>query len=224
VFVVAGGLIEMRPVVCMITAPIASAPAADALVERIASAAHAGAHLIQIRQPALDALVVTRLVERALRAAAGTAARILVNDRVDVALAAGAHGVHLRGDSMPTARVRAMVPPGFVIGRSVHSPEEALAAEREGGLDYLLFGTVFASESKPAVAPAGVEQLAAACAAVALPVLAIGGITESVLATVARAGAAGFAAIGLFANAPIEATRQSLQQGMAAFDTPGGLS
>jgi thiamine monophosphate synthase len=111
-----------------------------------------------------------------------------------------------------------------VIGRSVHSREEALAAERAGGLDYLLFGTVFASDSKPGVAPAGVERLADTCAAVALPVLAIGGITQSMLAPVARAGAAGFAAIGFFSNAPIEAMRQRLQQSMAAFDTPEGRS
>ena len=208
----------------MITAPIASTSAADDLVRRIASAAHAGAHLIQIRQPGLDALAFSRLVERARGAAAGTAARILVNDRVDVALAAGANGVHLRGDSMATARVRALVPPGVVIGRSVHSPDEALAAQRTGGLDYLLFGTVFASASKPGVVPAGVERLADTCAAVTLPVLAIGGITESVLASVARAGAAGFAAIGFFSTPPIDGMRQAVQQGVAAFDTPEGLS
>ena len=176
----------MRPVVCMITAPVSSPPAEEDLFRRIASAAHAGAHLIQIRQPGLDALPAMRLVERALRAVEDTPARILVNDRVDVALAAGAHGVHLRSDSMAASRVRAIAPSAFVIGRSVHSAEEALAAERAGGLDYLLFGTVFASDSKPGVAPAGVERLADACAVVALPVLAIGGITRGNL----RAGGA----------------------------------
>ncbi len=162
-----------------------------------------------------------RLVERALRAVEDTPARILVNDRVDVALAAGAHGVHLRSDSMEASRVREIAPSAFVIGRSVHSAEEALAAERAGGLDYLLFGTVFASDSKPGVAPAGVERLADACAVVALPVLAIGGISAATCAPAARAGAAGFAAVGLFANETIEALPQAMTGAIAAFGTFG---
>jgi thiamine-phosphate pyrophosphorylase len=205
----------------MITAPVSSSPAEEDLLRRIASAAHAGAHLIQVRQPGLDALPAMHLVERALRAVEGTAARILVNDRVDVALAAGAHGVHLRSDSMEAIRVRETAPPAFVIGRSVHSAEQARAAERAGGLDYLLFGTVFASHSKPGVSPAGVERLAEACAAVALPVLAIGGITAATCASAAGAGAAGFAAIGLFANGAIEALPQAIAGAIAAFDTFG---
>ena len=210
----------MRPVVCMITAPMSAPAAEDALMQRIGAAARAGAHLIQIRQPQLEALVLTRLVERALRTIEGTAARLLVNDRADVALAAGAHGVHLRGDSMAAARVRAIAPPAFVIGRSVHSVDEAVGAERDGGLDYLLFGTVFPTASKPDAAPAGVESLARTCGAVALPVLAIGGMTVSTLAPVARAGAAGFAAIGLFADAAVDAMPQAVQQACSAFDTP----
>jgi len=205
----------------MITAPVSSSPAEEDLLRRIASAAKAGAHLIQVRQLRLDALPAMRLVERALRAVEGTAARILVNDRVDVAVAAGAHGVHLRSDSMAAIRVRETAPSAFVIGRSVHSAEEARASERAGGLDYLLFGTVFASHSKPGVSPAGVERLAEACAAVALPVLAIGGITAATCASAAGAGAAGFAAIGLFANDAIEALPQAITGAIAAFDACG---
>ena len=213
----------MRPVVCMITAPIGSPAEEDALVQRIGSAARAGAHLIQIRQPHYEALALTRLVERARLAVAGTAARVLVNDRVDVALSAGAHGVHLRSESMPAARVRQIVPAGFVIGRSVHGLEEAVAVERDGGLDYLLFGTVFATGSKPGVEPAGVERLAAVCASTLLPVLGIGGMTVSSLPPVARTGAAGFAAIGLFSGAATEALPHLLAAAISAFDTPGGL-
>ena len=209
----------MRPVLCMITAPIDMPADEDRLVRRIESAARAGVHLIQIRQRNIEALALTRLVERARRAVAGTAARVLVNDRVDVALAAGAHGVHLRGESMAAVRVRSIAPAGFVIGRSVHAVDEAVAAERHGGLDYLLFGTVFATESKPDVAPAGLERLAAVCASVGLPVLAIGGITMSSLASVARAGAAGFAAIGLFNRTGVEALPELLSDASSAFDT-----
>jgi thiamine-phosphate diphosphorylase len=214
----------MRPVLCMITAPAAPASGDDRLVQRIEAAARSGVHLIQIRQPEFEARALTGLVERARRAVHGTAARILVNERLDVALAAGAHGVHLRGDSMGAARARTMTPPGFVIGRSVHSAEEARAAERGGGLDYLLFGTVFPTASKPGVAPSGLDALSETCGAVALPVLAIGGMTASVLAPVARAGAAGFAAIGLFAGGDDDAMSDVVRQAVSAFDTPEGLS
>jgi thiamine-phosphate pyrophosphorylase len=162
-----------------------------------------------------------RLVERALRSVEGTRARILVNDRVDVALAAGAHGVHLRSDSMEAIRARQTAPSRFVIGRSVHSAGEARAAEAAGGLDYLLFGTVFDSRSKPGVSAAGVERLAETCAAVSLPVLAIGGITAATCASAAAAGAAGFAAIGLFANDAVEALPQTIIGAIAAFDASG---
>ena len=80
--------------------------------------------------------------ERLVEAVRGTRARVLVNDRFDVALAAGAHGVHLRGDSLPAVRARRMAPPAFIIGRSVRSRDEAMRAEDGGGLDYLVFGTV----------------------------------------------------------------------------------
>jgi thiamine-phosphate pyrophosphorylase len=208
----------------MITAPLSSPADEATLIERIAAAARGGAHLVQIRQPQLEGLALTRLVERAVRAVAGTQARILVNDRVDVAIAAGAHGVHLRGDSMSASRVRAVVPPAFLVGRSIHSAREALASARTGGLDYLLFGTVFATGSKPGVVPAGLEQLSRVCASVTLPVLAVGGVTAGTIAQVARAGAAGFAGIGLFAGSPIERMPDTMAGSIAAFDTPGGLS
>lgn len=212
----------MRPVICMITPPAPpGAGAEQALVDRVGAAARAGAHLIQIRQPQLEGRALARLVERSVQAAKGTAARILVNDRVDVALAAGAHGVHLRGDSMPAARVRAIAPPGFLIGRSVHAPGEAA---QDGNLDYLIFGSVFMSRSKPGGEAAGIDALAAACAASALPVLAVGGMTAPGLGLVARAGAAGFAAIGLFADGPLDAMPLVVRQASSAFDTLGRVS
>jgi thiamine-phosphate pyrophosphorylase len=214
----------MRPVVCMITAPMASSADGDDILRRIESAARAGVHLIQIRQPQIHTLALTRLVERACRTVAGSPARVLVNDRMDVALAAGAHGVHLRGDSIGAPRVRSLAPAGFIVGRSVHGKEEALAVERDGGLDYLLFGTVFASRSKPEVVPAGVDRLAAVCAAVALPVLAIGGLSAASVQSVAGAGAAGFAAIGLFNSGPIGRLPAVIADVTAAFDSPAGLS
>lgn len=145
-----------------------------------------------------------RLVHRCVAAVAGTRTRLVVNDRVDVALAAGAHGVHLPGHGVPAARVRRIVPQGFLIGRSVHHASEAARVSKEGGLDYLVFGTVFATASKAGVAPAGVHGLAAAAAAVPLPVLGIGGVTVDRASAVARSGAAGAAAIAMFAEACVD--------------------
>lgn len=210
----------MRPVVCMVTAPLAAAADEDLLVQRIEAVARAGAHLVQVRQPHLEARALCHLVERLLGAVRGSPARVLVNDRVDVALAAGAHGVHLRGGSLAARRVRGIAPAGFVIGRSVHSVTEAVAAEQDGGSDYLLFGTVFPTGSKPGVTPAGLEVLAATCRAVTLPVLAIGGVTLATLTSVGRAGASGFAAIGVFATTALDAMPEVVRSASSAFDTP----
>lgn len=213
----------MRPVICMITAPRPSnADAVRELVDRIRAAARAGVHLVQIRQPGFDGRMMTRLVADAVRAVRGTRTRVLVNDRIDVALAGGAHGVHLRGDSVPAARARRIVPCGFLVGRSVHSSEEAVSVARSGGLDYLIFGTVFATRSKPGAA-AGTQPLAAACAAVPLPVLAVGGMTLERLGAVAGTGAAGFAAIGLFDDCATEALHAVVGEAGRLFDTPAGL-
>jgi thiamine-phosphate diphosphorylase len=192
----------VTPVVCLITDRARGGGGADAVVARAAWAARAGVHLIQVRERDLDGGPLTTLVRQCVDAVRGTRARVLVNDRVDVALAAGAHGVHLRADSMPAPRVRALCPPGFVVGRSVHTRDEAVAAAAGGGLDYLLFGTVFATASKPGRVPAGLSALADVALAVSLPVLAVGGITPDKVDEVVGAGAAGFAAIGMFAAAP----------------------
>ncbi len=207
----------MRPVLCMITAS-ADATSDAMLVARVAAAARAGVHLIQIRQPDRDARALVRLVERAVAAVRGTRARVIVNDRVDVAVAAGAHGVHLRGDSMPAARVRASAGEGFVIGRSVHSPEEARSVTADGAVDYVIVGTIFPTASKPAAA-AGLGMLAAACAATRVPVLAVGGMRPDRLAGVADAGAAGIAAIGLFAEPSVDAMETTVERVTLAFDT-----
>jgi thiamine-phosphate pyrophosphorylase len=131
----------------------------------------------------------------------GTECRLVINDRLDVALAVKAGGVHLPADGLPAARARAIAPSDFLIGRSVHSIAEAVDAERGGGCDYLVFGTVFESASKPVGhSVAGLAALASVCAAVRLPVLAIGGITLERVASVVAAGASGIAGIGLFAT------------------------
>ena len=194
----------MRQVVCMITDRLRLGEAADAaLVRRVALAARAGIHLVQIRERDMPDGALARLVAAAVAATHRTRTRILVNDRLDVAIAAGAHGVHLRADSVPARRARLVAPPGFLIGRSVHSPDEAARACREGGLDYLLFGTVFPTASKPGQLASGVAGLSEVVAAArTLPVLAVGGITTGTVRQLAGSGCAGCAAISLFADGP----------------------
>jgi thiamine-phosphate diphosphorylase len=196
----------------------------DHLVAQVREAALAGVDLVQVRELELETDALVRLVERAVAAARGTRARIVVNDRYDVARAAGAHGIHLRGDSYPAARVRGVAPAGFLIGRSVHDPDEAAAVVRAGGIDYLVFGTVFPTSSKPAGhVPVGPEALAAAVrAAEGVPVLAIGGVSVESAPRLALAGAAGLAAMGLFLAGEVGAGRTiaaTVAELRAAFDS-----
>jgi thiamine-phosphate diphosphorylase len=174
--------------------------AEEALVARVAAAAAAEITLVQIRERDMPARDLFQLVTRCLAAVKGTRTRILVNDRLDVALTAGAHGVHLRSDSMPASRARSLAPIGFLIGRSVHSAGEAASAFADGGADYLLFGAVFATTSKPGQSPAGVNALAEVVQASPLPVLAVGGISSETVPRLTGTGCAGYAAIGWFAD------------------------
>jgi thiamine-phosphate diphosphorylase len=185
---------------------------------RVAIAARAGIDLIQVRESALEGGVLHRLVSRCVAAVAGTRARVVVNDRIDVALAAGAHGVHLPADGPDARRVRTMVPRGFLVGRSVHSVREARDATAGGGLSYLLIGTVFATGSKPGQVPCGQETVARSVVETTVPVLAIGGVTLTRVATVVSAGAAGVAAIGMFADPPDWEVAQKVMEIRRIFD------
>lgn len=173
------------------------------LAEVARYAADAGVDVMQIRERDLEGGALAAVTTEVLAAVEGSALRVVVNDRLDVALAAGAHGVHLRADSIPPARARVISPPGFIIGRSVHGVDEAKACAADA--DYLIAGTVWATPSKPGDHPLlSVEGLAAIVRSVKIPVLAIGGVTGDRLPAAARAGAAGVAGIRLFADKGIE--------------------
>ena len=184
-----------------------------ALPSKIAEAAAAGVAWIQIREKDLSGKDCGSLTREALRlvekSSQSTIAstRILVNDRLDVALAERAGGVHLGENSLPLAEARRLAnsrkqDSEFLIGVSCHSLEAARSAAT-GGADYLFFGPVFATPSKAAFgAPQGLERLAEVCRAVSIPVLAIGGITLANAALCFAAGASGIAAIRLFQDAP----------------------
>jgi thiamine-phosphate pyrophosphorylase len=170
------------------------------VVEQCGEAVRAGVDMIQVRERDLEGGRLASLVAELVHLTRGTATRVVVNDRLDVALACRADGVHLRGDSIPPVSARSIAPPGFLIGRSVHHVDEARAVA--SGVDYLIAGTVFPTPSKAGLTEwLGVEGLARICRTVSVPVLAIGGMTPDRLADVASAGAAGVAAIGLFADA-----------------------
>jgi thiamine-phosphate diphosphorylase len=168
------------------------------LNEQARYAADAGIDFVQVREPDLPAATLVTVVSRMVAVTRGTATRVLVNDRLDVALAAGAHGVHLRADSIDCAAVRRLAPRPFVIGRSVHNRDEAIAA---AAADYLIAGTVWPSASKEVGHRVlGTEGLADIVGSVRVPVLAIGGVTRARVVDVAATGSAGIAAIGLFIN------------------------
>lgn len=178
---------------------LADPSALDSVIRR---AIEAGVDWLQIREKDLDARPLAALVRLALAAARESGARILVNDRLDVALATGATGVHLGENSLPVQAVsawrRAAGRNEFLIGASCHSLEAARAAERSGA-DYIYFGPVFSTPSKAAFGPPqGIERLREVCTAVLVPVLAIGGVTAENAASCFAAGAAGIAAIRLF--------------------------
>lgn len=192
------------PIVCLVTDRVRAAVGVPGLSGQIASlvkqavwAADAGIDLIQVRERDLEAAPLTDVVLALLAAIRGSATRIVVNERVDVAITTGAHGVHLRSDSVGCARVRSIAPPPFAIGRSVHAAGEAQASA--DGADYLVAGTVFRTASKPdRTELIGLDGLRGIAKSVATPVLAIGGITVERVSAVASTGAAGVAAIGLF--------------------------
>lgn len=193
------------------------------LRKKIAAAAAAGVDWIQIREKDLSGKELSTLAREAMKLAAANRggvsprvaasppaqaghARILVNERLDIALAADTGGVHLGEQSLPPQEALRLLKwlerKDFLIGVSCHSPTAAKEAER-GGADYLFFGPVFATPSKAAYgAPQGLDRLGEVCRAVTLPVLAIGGITPENAAACLSAGASGIAAIRLFQDAP----------------------
>jgi thiamine-phosphate diphosphorylase len=212
----------VRAVICMVS-DRHRVGGEDGLVSCVRAAAGAGVHMVQIREKDLDARALCDLVARCVDAVVGTRTRVLVNDRLDIAIAAGAHGVHLPAAGAPAPRLRAVAPPAFVVGRSVHGVPEAAEVARAGGLDYLLFGTVFQTASKPATVASGLDVMREAASAVSLPLLAIGGVTLQRLPGIAAAGASGFAAIALFAEAFREGPDRLhtlVKQASLLFDVP----
>lgn len=166
------------------------------LVAQARAAVAARLDVIQVRERDLEAGPLSRVVAALVQVTRGTRTRLVVNDRLDVALACGADGVHLRGDSFDAIHVRRMAPARFLVGRSVRAASDLA---RVGPVDYVVAGTIWPTPSK-AVGHRllGLDGLSAVCAASDVPVVAIGGVEPGRAGSLALAGAAGVAAIGAF--------------------------
>lgn len=167
----------------------------ESLLTNIADQLAAGIEMIQLRERDLSARELLALAEGVLRLPNPGGAKILLNDRTDVALACGAAGVHLRGHSVTPSRIRAIAADGFLIGVSCHTVDEVRRAEDEGA-SFAVLAPIFETPGKgPAL---GTRPLAEAARAVGIPVLALGGITPERIEECMDAGAAGIAGISLF--------------------------
>ena len=176
----------------------------------VGAALDAGLPAVQLRDRDLPGRPLLALAERLRELTKRAGALLLVNDRVDVAVAAGADGVHLGSTSMPVDVARRLLPPGALVGVSTHTVPEVAAATA----DFAFFGPVHATPSKAAFGPPqGVPRLREAVATARVPVLAIGGITRLHIPEVRGAGAAGVAVIRaiLSADDPGGATRALLE-------------
>lgn len=172
------------------------------LEEVVEAALQGGARAFQLREKDLEAKELCRLAERLLQLTRPAGAALLINDRVDVALAVGAQGVHLTQKSLPPAAARRLVGPERFLGVSCHSLQEALEAQ-EGGADFLLLGPIYSTPSKaPYGPPLGSEILRQVRPHIHLPLFAIGGITPANRGEVLRVGADGIAVISAVMAAP----------------------
>ena len=183
------------------------------LIELIDQALEAGLRAVQLREKDLDTRALLRLGKETLDLVRKWNALLFINDRVDLVLALGADGVHLRADSLPVAVTRRLLGPDRLIGVSTHCAEEAITAGREGA-DFAVLGPIYDTPSKRDYgAPIGLRPLEKASDRCGIPIFAIGGITASRIPDVLRAGAFGVAVISaiLSAHDAQSATRRILQ-------------
>ena len=172
------------------------------LVAALLAAAHAGVRAVQVREKDLSPRELYALAVEVRLALAPLGTKVLLNDRADIACAAQLHGVHLPSAGLSPAAARGCLPAGALVGASAHTLVEARYAEAFGA-DFLTFGPVFATPSKAAYGePRGLEALREVCAAVRIPVFALGGVTPDRVPACLAAGAHGVAAISAILNAP----------------------
>jgi len=196
-----------RPLIYLITSGVTTSTTTpesqefSSILNLVEAATAAEVSLVQLREKALSARVLYELALRSVAITSGTSTRLLVNDRFDIALAAGADGVQLTSISMPADAVRRTCGSQFLIGVSAHSFKEAETA-RERQADFVLFGPVFETESKRSFgAPQGLTKLREITHELnEFPVIAIGGISVDSAAECVEAGAIGVAGITMLSD------------------------
>ena len=191
------------------------------LLNLVREALEAELDWIQLREKGTPTNELIQIAEKVVRLPRESHQKLILNDRLDIALACGFDGVHLGGTSFPVGVVRKRVPAGFIVGASVHHLDEAVTAEREGA-NYVVFGPVFATPSKLKYGPAqGIKKLHAVTSLLSIPVLAIGGISLANFQECLKAGAAGIAAISLFQTCrSVREVISQLRTGKAGTDAP----
>ena len=179
------------PCLCLVVDTSVAIP--DELVPRVSAAVAGGVGLVQLRAKELPGGQMLSLAEE-LKQAVGGRAVFLVNERVDVAVAAAADGVQLGEDALPVATARELLSGRALIGRSVHSVDGAMGASAAGA-DFLIVGAMFPTRSHPGAFPAGPELMREVSRRCSVPLFGIGGIAGYNLAEVVDAGASGVAVI-----------------------------
>jgi len=178
-----------------------SPPAVETLQDKIRRAFAAGIDYVQVREKDLSARCLARLVEQFAKLPEKKNSRLLVNERLDIAVSCGADGVHLPAGSLPVPVARRVGGGALILGVSCHNEDDAAQAADEGA-SYILLAPVFETPSKRGAKPLGLSALEKVCRSSSVPVYALGGVDAANAADCIRAGAAGVAGIRLFQDAP----------------------
>lgn len=186
-------------------------PAGVTLAQAVEAALDGGVTCLQLREKTASAGEILTLARTLLPLCRARKVPLLINDRVDIALAAGADGVHLGQDDLPLPEARALLGPDRILGATAHTVEEALRAQAEGA-DYLGVGAMFPTGTKTDTVPTSADTLKAICAAVSIPVVAIGGVNARNLPTLAGTGIAGAAVVSaIFSQGDLTAAARTLR-------------
>lgn len=186
-------------------------PAGVTLAQAVEAALDGGVTCLQLREKTASAGEILTLARTLLPLCRARKVPLLINDRVDIALAAGADGVHLGQDDLPLPDARALLGPDRILGATAHTVEEALRAQAEGA-DYLGVGAMFPTGTKTDTVPTSADTLKAICAAVSIPVVAIGGVNAQNLPTLAGTGIAGAAVVSaIFSQSDLTAAARTLR-------------
>ena len=186
-------------------------PAGVTLAQAVEASLDGGVTCLQLREKEASAGEILALARTLLPLCRARRVPLLINDRVDIALAAGADGVHLGQDDLPLPEARALLGLDRILGATAHTVEEALRAQAEGA-DYLGVGAMFPTGTKTDTVPTSADTLKAICAAVSIPVVAIGGVNARNLPTLAGTGIAGAAVVSaIFSQSDLTAAARTLR-------------